>query len=272
MGGVALFKKIGTLSTFNFFNEVQHPQGNARRLTLRALLVSPIFLLGACALPHTDTYKASPMENNSSRMPTERSSNTPLKIEYALNSEVVYEVNMALEEQAFAIVLSSKVTNANTNANSNAHSNLSLRTNLKTQTNRTLLPRFEPIGGMQGRLLQLKPEVSGFSIDIEYPHIQGADRYLITFEHEGETPTLKRYRKEKLDLNGQVTSGIVADFDQMKARWLGHGIPTDANATSFQGPRSALPSLPLKKKPLLKFGDAISIFDYNVELDVPVRR
>lgn len=216
----------------------------APSLVLRALLpmialASPMFFVAACTLP-------APVAQH------QTTANTSPVIQYSMDAKAVYQVGILPEAQAFAITLESK--------------------GKTTQVNRTLLPRVDPISGMQGQLMRLSPEVLGFSIEVEYPYPQGADRYLLTFEHEGETPVLKKYRKERLDLNKQVSSGIVADFNQMKARWLGPGIPTDASASSFQGPRSALPPLPLKQKPLLQFSDAISIFDYTVEVDVPVRR
>lgn len=206
-----------------------------RTFLVGALGASLLFSVGACS------SMASNLQMNSSGLGM-----TQIKAQYSIQGDLIHVVSVEQDNAAYSVSLKSL------NAKTGQH--------VSSRINRVLFPSHDPISGMPGKVIKLSPEVSGFSVEVQYPHSSGADRYLLEFGHTGDDVRLQRYKKEKLNLDGFVVSGIVADFALMKARWLGDGV-------GLQGPRSALPAMPLKQGQTLDFEKLKSVFDFSAEVD-----
>lgn len=214
-------------------------RARARTFLVGALVASPLFFVGACS------SMTSNLQTNSSS-----STSAQTQIQYSIQGNLIYVVNVEQDKDTYFISL--KSLNSKTGQQ------------VSSQVNRVLFPRHDALSGMPGQLIKLSPEVSGFSIEIEYPHSSGADRYLLTFDHSGDVARLHQYRKERMNKEGVVLSGVVADFGLMKARWLGDGV-------NSQGPRSSLPALPLKQGQTLDFEKLKSVFEFSPEVEVAKR-
>jgi hypothetical protein len=172
---------------------------------------------------------------------------TALVTSYALDHTDRYDVTAQVDADAFAITLERK----------------DIKTNklLFSQKNKQFLPLHDPYTGSTIQLQRLVPEVAGFTLVVSYQYLQGSDVLTATFTHRPELQ-LTYLRKERLDAQGLVQSGIVVDYQLMKGRWLGN---------PAQGPRATLPPFPMKKTNVQRFEALGSVFDFPAEADFPVK-
>ena len=130
--------------------------------------------------------------------------------------------------------------------------------------NSTLFPVFGHRREGPVSLHRLEAEVDGFTVVVDYSAKETTERYWLTFLLPACTglacaPTLERYRHERMNAHGKVSSGIVVDYRSGLARWLGHH---DATINSGLAPVKVLPPSP-------QFESMGNLFDFSPTLDLP---
>lgn len=144
--------------------------------------------------------------------------------------------------------------------------------------NARLFPARDPLNRASARLVRLAAEVSGFTVVVDYDFPDGTERFALGFRATGcDAPyasasaapsagctwRLRHYRRERLDARGRLDSGIVADYDEGRARLLDHAVRPLRSAP--------MQPVPLRAGPAPALQDLGSVFDFSPALDVPVR-